>query len=378
MRLFSSIRQRLALKIFLSHLVIVAVGVFVLSGTALIQAPAALERHIVEMRTLAGNNPSLVSDLITNFNIAVVEILTVAAVASVLAAVVMSTFVARRIVDPVDRMNRASQRIADGSYGERIEVLGDDELGSLARSFNRMAETLERTEQRRLELLGNVAHELRTPLSGIKGTMEGLIDGVIPAQPETYVMVSNEVARLQRLVNDLEELSRAEAGQIRLDRRPIRLPEAVDAAVDRLRSQFDDKGVALSVQISRNLPEVMADPARLAQVLLNLLGNALQYTPTGGRVTIEARSQAQSVVTTVHDTGIGISAVDLPHIFERFYRVDKSRSRSGGGSGIGLTIAKHLVEAHGGRAWADSPGLGRGSTFSFSLPRAPSAGPTNR
>jgi len=370
MRLVTMIRQRLALKIFLSHLVIIVVGVAVLSGTALIQAPIALDRHIVEMRALTGDNPTLVTGLIANFNAAILEILAVAASASVLAAVLVSTFVARRIVGPVDRMMQASQRIADGKYAERVHVPGDDELGSLAHSFNRMAETLAWTEQRRLELLGNVAHELRTPLSGIKGTMEGLIDGLIPAEPATYVLVSGEVSRLQRLVGDLEELSRAEAGRIPLDRRPVGLADLALSVVERLRSQFEDKGVELSVEVPASVAEILADPARLSQVLLNLLGNALQYTPEGGLVTISSRRQGGSVLTSVQDTGIGISDADLPHIFERFYRVDKSRARSGGGSGIGLTIAKHLVEAHGGHIWAESAGLGRGSTFKFSLPAA--------
>jgi histidine kinase len=274
-------------------------------------------------------------------------------------------------------MMKASQRIAAGDYRQRVQVPGQDELGALARAFNQMAETLERTEQRRMELIGDVAHELRTPLSSIKGSMEGLVDGVLTADPATFLLVQREVARLQRLVHDLEELSRAEAGQVPLNPRAVAPAELVRAAADRLRPQFEDKSVSLHVDLPADgstelevLPQVRADPSRIIQVLLNLLGNALQFTPPSGQVTVRAWRDGRKVVITVQDTGIGISVEHLPHIFERFYRVDKSRSRPGGGSGIGLTIARHLVEAHGGRIWATSPGLDQGSTFSFTLPVA--------
>ncbi len=362
------LQQRLSWKLFLSYLVIIIVGVVVLAGTAEIHAPAALSRHAARMEALLGYDPSLAADLYENFHAAVNEILSIAALAAFLAAVAVSTFTARRIVGPVRAMMKASQRIAAGDYHERVLVPGQDELGALARAFNRMAETLEQTEQRRMELIGDVAHELRTPLSNIKGIMEGLIDGVLNAEPATFLNVQREVARLQRLVHDLEELSRAEAGQIPLAPRPVHLTDLVHTVADRLRPQFEDKNVSLHLDVPTSLPQVQADPGRITQVLLNLLGNALQYTPANGQVTVRARREGQEVAVVVQDSGIGIPAEHLPHIFERFYRVDKSRSRPGGGSGIGLTIAKHLVEAHGGRIWATSPGPGQGSTFSFTLP----------
>ena len=395
MRLFQTIQQRLGWKLFLSYLIIIVVGVVVLSSTAEFYAPAALARHIARMEALLGDNPALVADLDENFHAAVNEILTVAAPAAFLAAVAVSIFTARRIVGPLQAMTKASQRIAAGDYHQRVQVPGQDELGALAQAFNRMAETLERTEQRRMELIGDVAHELRTPLSSIRGTMEGLVDGVLTAEPATFLLVQREVARLQRLIHDLEELSRAEAGQVPLAPRAIAPADLVRAAADRLRPQFEDKSVSLHVELpddgstepssracpeqSRRaqaeglaevLPQVRADPSRIIQVLLNLLGNALQYTPSNGQVTVRAWRDGREVVVAVQDTGIGIAAEHVPHIFERFYRVDKSRSRPGGGSGIGLTIAKHLVEAHGGRIWATSPGPGHGSTFSFTLPIA--------
>jgi len=363
-------RQRLGWKLFLSYLIIIMVGVVVLAGTAEFHAPAALDRHIARMEALLGDNPALVADLDENFHAAVNEILVVAALAAFLAAVAVSVFTARRIVGPLQAMMKASQRIAAGDYRQRVQVLGQDELGALARAFNRMAETLERTEQRRMELIGDVAHELRTPLSSIKGIMEGLVDGVLTAEPATFLLVQREVARLQRLIHDLEELSRAEAGQVPLAPRAVAPADLVRAAADRLRPQFEDKSVSLHVDLPTDPPQIWADPSRIIQVLLNLLGNALQYTPSGGQVTVRSWRDDQEVVVAVQDTGIGIPAEHLPHVFERFYRVDKSRSRPGGGSGIGLTIARHLVEAHGGRIWATSPGPGQGSAFSFTLPIA--------
>jgi signal transduction histidine kinase len=359
MKLLETLQQRLGWKLFLSYLVIIVVGVVVLAGTAEFHAPAALARHIARMEALLGDNPSLVADLDANFHAAVNEILIVAVPAAFLAAVVVSIFTARRIVGPLQAMTKASQRIAAGDYHQRVQVPGQDELGALAWAFNRMAETLERTEQRRMELIGDVAHELRTPLSSIKGIMEGLVDGVLTAEPATFLLVQREVARLQRLVHDLEELSRAVAPA-----------DLVRAAADRLWPQFEGKSVILHVDLPADLPQIEADPGRIIQVLLNLLGNALQYTPSNGQVTVRAWRDGGEVIIIVQDTGIGISAEHLPHIFERFYRVDKSRSRPGGGSGIGLTIAKHLVEAHGGRIWATSPGHGQGSTVSFTLPIA--------
>jgi signal transduction histidine kinase len=290
--------------------------------------------------------------------------------AAVLVAVGMSFFVARRIVSPIETMTKASQRIAGGDYHQRLDVAGEDELGTLASAFNRMTETLEQTEQRRMELVGNVAHELRTPLSSINSLIEGLADGVLPPEPDTFQTARREVGRMQRLVRDLEELSRAEARQIPLDLRPVCPAELVAAAVARLQPQFEEKDVGLDVQVPDALPQVRADTTRITQVLSNLLGNALQYTPSGGQVSVRAWSEGSFVCIAVQDTGIGVSEEHLPHLFERFYRVDKSRSRAGGGSGIGLTIAKYLVEAHGGRIWAESRGPGMGSTFNLVFPIA--------
>jgi two-component system sensor histidine kinase BaeS len=375
--MFRLIRRHLSWKLFLSYLAVILIGTVVVASAAEFAVPTAFERHLRAMgRMMGANSGQLQVDLFTNFENAVTEAVALATLVAFVAALILSLFISRRVVLPVQEMMVASQRIAGGHYDERVGVPGSarpedlDELGRLAQSFNQMAASLEQTETLRLELIGNVAHELRTPLSSIQGYMEGLIDGVLPAEAETFQQVHHEAGRLQRLVRDLQELSRVEAGAFELKLQPTPVSRLVETVTARLGRQFDDKGVALHTDVAPDLPSVQADEGRIGQVLLNLVGNALQYTPPGGRVSVTARRQGDAVLLAVEDTGVGITPDQLPHVFERFYRVDKSRSRAGGGSGIGLTIARHLVEAHGGQIWAASGGIDRGSVFSFTLPVA--------
>lgn len=369
------VRQHLGWRLFFSYLIVILVGVVSLAIAAEFVTPSAFNRHMARMDMMIdGSMSGMMADLTTSFQSAVNEILAVAAFLALITAVFVSTFVTRRIVKPVQEMKAVSQRIANGRYDERVQVTGEDELADLAQSFNQMAHTLAQTETRRRQLIGDVAHELRTPLSSIKSVMEGLQDGVLSPDPQTFANIEQEVSRLQRLVDDLSELSKAEAGQIQLEIEGVDPAKLVETAVSRLRPQFIDKQVALETEIPPNLPLIKVDPARMTQVLLNLLGNALQYTPSGGRVTIQSAVSNQqigdgrSLQILITDTGIGLTAEQLRPIFERFYRADKSRSRAGGGSGIGLTISKHLVEAHNGRLTAASPGLNQGSTFTITLP----------
>jgi histidine kinase len=381
--MISVIRRHLGWKIFVSYLLVIFVGIIVLTTAAEFVVPRSFDRHLATMGSMMVNMMGSSSmgmdfdaDLFTNFRTAVNEALTIAALAAVIAAVVVSFFVSRQVVTPVREMMLASRFIADGHYEERVRVPGDpskgelDELSQLALSFNQMAAKLEQVEIRRRELIGDISHELRTPLTAIKGSMEGLVDGVLPGNEETYMGIYKEADRLQRLVSDLQELSRVEAGAFELDRKAIDVPDLLTATVERLKMQFEEKGVLLVVEIPDGLPQVQADEDRIGQVLLNLVGNAMQYTPSGGEVKIKATHQDDEISISVSDTGIGISPEHLEHLFTRFYRVDKSRSRAGGGSGIGLTIAKFLVEAHGGRIWAESAGPDLGSTFTFTLPVA--------
>jgi histidine kinase len=326
------------------------------------------------------------SDLYDNFRSAMGESLIRAGLAAFIVAVIVSIFVSRRVVSPVQEMTSVSQYIADGHYDQRVQIPGNissgdlDELDQLALSFNQMAEKLFQTEHMRRQLIGDISHELRTPLTTIKGSMEGLIDGILDPIPETFSNIHREADRLQRLVNDLQELSRVEAGAIPINQKFQKIHPIIEAIIQRLHQQFKDKGVSLDAHYSQDLPLVSTDEDRASQILINLLGNALQYTPAGGKVSVQVKPANHKthpqlpvgdwLLVSIKDTGIGIHPEHLPHLFTRFYRVDKSRSRVRGGSGIGLTIAKHLVDAHGGQIWVESQGVGKGSTFIFSIPTA--------
>lgn len=371
------VRRRLSWKLFTSYLLVILAGGLVLLLTAEFILPTAFDRHMAGMSNMMqGAMGSMMgpvdSPVLDNFRSAFNEAITLAGAAALLVAVIASALVSNRIVAPLRRLEQASRRISAGHYDERVEIgranLPVDELGQLGQQFNAMASQLEETEARRSELIGNVAHELRTPLTTIKGTLEGLIDGVLPADPATLHELRRETDRLQRLVRDLQELSRVEGGAVELDLVPRPVTAMVADSVDRLQRQYQEKGVDLAVEMPPESPVALADPDRIGQVLQNLLGNALQHTPPGGHVIVNVRMDADNAVISVVDNGVGIAPEDLPRLFERFYRADRSRARTSGGSGIGLTIAKHLVEAHGGRIWAESGGLGQGSQFSFTLP----------
>ena len=379
------VRSHLSLKLFLSYLVVILVFACVLSVSVYLTAPQAFSRHMLNMQSGEGQGfmqgmmqgrgfGGVMGGLFANFLLALRDSLSWAALAATLAGVIASLLIARQVVAPVRAMRDASQRIAHGSYSERVALPGKkseaelDELGRLALSFNEMAQRLEQTEAMRRQLIGDVAHELRTPLTTIRGSAEGLIDGVLPPEIETFEQIYREAERLGRLVEDLQELSRVEAGAYDLNKVTVSVEALVHAVVERLGRQYNDKGVRLDTHLEDGLPSVLVDADRIGQVLTNLVGNALQYTPQDGRVLISAGADADGVRISIADTGAGIGAEHLEHVFDRFYRVDKSRSRAAGGSGIGLTIARYLVEAHGGRIWADSPGEGQGSTFTFTLP----------
>lgn len=376
------LRTHLAWKVFFSYVVVVLVGVVVLATATSLSVPAAFDRHMAGMSAMMsggdmmGNAQPMEVELFTNYTASVTEVLSMAAIAALIAAVVASFLVSRQVVTPVQRMMKLSHRIAEGEYEERLTVSRGvqsnqlDELDQLALSFNQMADKLEKTEIMRRQLIGDVTHELRTPLAAIKGYMEGLMDGVLPAEPETYQQVHTEIDRLQRLLNDLQELSRVEAGAFQLMPVSVSLPGLIETIKGNLGHQFEDKGIQLETQVEPHLPNIMIDKDRILQVLTNLVGNALQYTPSGGKVSIRAARDKSEILISVSDTGIGIAPDHLPFVFNRFYRTDKSRTRASGGSGIGLTIAQSLVKAHHGRIWAESAGEGKGSSFHFTLPAA--------
>ena len=374
------IRTHLTWKVFLSYLLVVFIGGVVLITAASLSVPAAFERHLVSMNeivisgNIAGNNEQMVSDLFSQYNKAVLEAVTYAALAALVGAVLASFLISRQVVTPTLRMMSLSKRIAEGEYEERLSLPDGqqagqiDELGRLALSFNQMADKLEKTETMRRELIGDITHELRTPLTAVKGYLEGMMDGVFPADPETYQQIHSEIDRLQRLVNDLQELSRVEAGAFQLMLMPVSPASLIERIQNTLGRQFEEKNIQFEIDIEPNLPDINVDKDRIIQVLTNLVGNALQYTPSGGKVTLLVRREPSDLLFSVTDSGIGISADQIPLIFNRFYRTDKSRTRTSGGSGIGLTIARALVKAHQGKIWAVSMGEGKGSTFSFQIP----------
>jgi two-component system, OmpR family, sensor histidine kinase BaeS len=251
-------------------------------------------------------------------------------------------------------------------------VRDDDELGELSASFNTMARALDEAERRRMEVIYDLSHELRSPLSTLRGYTEGLAEGVIRPSEEIWSLLQTEADRMGRLVDDLRRLSQAEAGQLDLDLAPILPPEVVLRAAEQMRPPFEHQGVDLKISVYDNLPPVLADADRVVQILINLMSNALRHTPRAGRVTVSAGRAGGEVIFEVADTGEGLAPEHLPHVFERFYRADKSRARdeAGGGSGVGLAISKALVEAMEGRIWAESLGVGKGATFRFTLPLA--------
>ena len=302
------------------------------------------------------------------FGEAMRQALLAATLIAVVAATIVSLAVAGRIVRPVTALAAAARRIARGHYAERVPVEEGDEIGVLADSFNEMAASLETTERRRVQLVGDVAHELRTPLATLDGYLEGLEDGVIAPEPETWTLLRGEAARLTRLVDDLSELWRAEAHQV-----PLRI-DAVDVVVvardvvGRFATLAGER--RLDVSGAEGSLIARADRDRLAQIVSNYVANAIRHAPEGSAITIMATRIRDRVRVSVSDEGPGLAADQLDAVFERFYRVDAARTRQLGGAGIGLAIVRALAEAMEGRVWATSDGLGHGSTFSVELPAA--------
>ena len=287
-------------------------------------------------------------------------------------AVILTFFLSRRILAPVESLSRAAAALAQGDYSRRVAEGSKDEVGDLARTFNSMAEEMARTEEIRRNLVADVAHELRTPLSNIRGYLEALSDGLVSPDKTTLDSIHEEVVLLTRLIEDLQELAVTESGQLALQVQNCDLVDLVSKALAAMQPQAETKGVAMDIVAPQRLP-VQADPERIGQVLRNLLVNASNYTQAGGSVRVVVGVRGDEVEVAVEDTGPGIPEEELPYVFERFYRVDRSRSRATGGVGLGLTIARRLVEAHGGKMAVRSQ-LGKGSSFSFTLPAATTSG----
>jgi two-component system sensor histidine kinase BaeS len=303
----------------------------------------------------------------TQFLARVETALWIAALAALAVALVVGGLLFRSIVAPLRRLTAASQAITAGDLTVRAPVQGQDEVAQLAYAFNRMAESLAHAEEARQNQTADVAHELRTPLTVLRGALEAMLDGIYPTDRDNLLAALAQVQTLTRLVEDLRLLALADAGQLRLQTASLDLSAFLREIVEAHRLQAQEREVSLTLEMAPSLPIVQADRDRLAQVMGNLLGNALRYVSSGGHIRVHAVDRGREVTVAVADDGPGIPSQDLPYLFERFWRGDRARRRATGGSGLGLTIARSLVEAHGGRIWAESV-KEQGSTFTFSLP----------
>lgn len=286
----------------------------------------------------------------------------VAGAVALLAAALLAVILVAQLSRPLRRLILATARIAEGDLAHRVVVRTRDEIGRLGRAFNEMAEALESSERARQNLLTDVAHELRTPLSVVRGNLEGMLDGVFPLTPEALAPVYDQTLHLGELVEDLRTLTLAEAGHLELVREPTDIGELARAVVEALRPTALEDGIKVEVRADSGLLAAV-DPRRIRQVLGNLLDNALRYSPPGGTVTVAVTRVGSELHVSVQDQGPGVPPADLPHVFERFYQGDKSRT--GEGTGLGLAIARELVQAHGGRIWVENRG---GAVFTFTLP----------
>lgn len=351
----------------LSHLTVVAASSVSIIVVATIVSPSFLRAHLMDMPAMMGDmTAAMNSQLEEAFRVSLSQVLLVAVAVSATVAVIAGLVSSRRLLEPITAVRQAARRMADGHYTERLSLPADLELAALATDINRLAETLERTELRRIRLLNDVAHELRTPLSTIEGYMEAILDGVLEPSPDVIASVAAESRRLKRLAGDISVLSRAEEGALDLSMSAVDLTALANSVVDHLRPQFESNGVFL-VLAGGPSATLQGDHDRLVQVLTNLVGNALNHTPSGGTVTISWTRQRDEMVVDIDDTGTGIRSDQIDQVFERFFR---GEAASPGGTGVGLTIARGIVQLHGGELTAHSPGPGLGSTFRLTLPSA--------
>ncbi len=297
------------------------------------------------------------------------QTLLIAGISGVVIAIVLGAVFTRQIVAPLSKVAAAAGRVAQGDFKQKVNIGGAGELDQLGKAFNSMAATLERDQQERRDMVADIAHELRTPLTVLQGNIEAMQDGLLPPDNAHLASLHQETLLLARLVDDLRTLSLVEAGQLEFRTKSVNLKALSSQVLESFQALLSSKHIEANLDGPDNLPEVSVDPERTAQVLRNLINNAIHYTPEGGKIAVRLGAEARGVNVSIIDTGIGISPEDLTRVFDRFYRVDRSRARSTGGSGLGLAIVKQLVEAQGGRVWAESS-PGKGSNFSFWLPLA--------
>ena len=290
-----------------------------------------------------------------------------ATLAAILIALVLGVFLARTLTRPLRELTAAARAMARGELKQQVPVRSRDELGDLAAAFNQMSADLVHANHLRLQMTADIAHDLRTPLTVIAGYLEALRDGVLSPSPDRFETMYQESQHLKRLVEDLRTLSLADAGELTLNAEPVPPGIILEQAAAAYRHLAEQKGITLHLELGPQLPTIRVDPDRMAQVLGNLISNALRYTPAGGQVTLAAQRQADHVALTVQDTGVGVAPEELPHIFDRFYRADESRQAAEEESGLGLAIAKSLTEACGGAISVESM-PGEGTKFTIVCP----------
>ncbi|GAB2921932.1 HAMP domain-containing sensor histidine kinase [Micromonospora polyrhachis] len=363
------LRLGLARRLFAAQTLVVLAGSITLGLVAVAVGPAIFHDHL---RQIAGHvDPDTARHVEEAYASASAVSLVVALVAALAAALAVSAYVARRVAHPVGQLAAAATDIAVGHYTTRVAAPGlGAEFDTVVTAFNAMAGRLAEIEATRRRLLADLGHELRTPVATIEAYVDAAEDGVLVPDEETWAVLRAQTGRLRRLAEDLAAVSRAEEHQLDLHPRRIAVADLVGTAVAAAHPRYTDQGVTLSEQVGADLPEVDVDAERIGQVLGNLLDNALRHTPSGGVVTVTADRDPAGVRITVVDTGEGIAAEHLPHVFERFYRADAARYRTRHGSGIGLAIVRAIITDHGGRVTADSSGLGAGTTIVVTLPAA--------
>lgn len=358
--------RRLRSRLVVSHLIVALAAL----GTVLVAVSLVGPGYFADaMGHRPGDQVGRQMDAATlmAFQDAIRTALVVAAAIALAAAILMALAISSRIATPVTRLVAAARRVAAGHYAERVPETGEGEVGELAQTFNAMAGSLEATERRRMQLVGDVAHELRTPLATLDGYLEGLQDSVVEASPDTWTLLRRETGRLNRLVDDLAQLWRAEARQLPLTTESVDVSTLAADVVEQFRAPGATRNLTITTHLQAGLT-VLADRDRLAQVMGNYLSNAIRYGPDGSEIVVSAHRAEDNVILVVRDHGPGLTPEQREHVFERFYRIAPSRSRALGGSGIGLAIVRALADAMGGRAWVESDGPGTGSSFMVSLP----------
>lgn len=357
-------------RTFLAFALVVAASVLSAAIVALIVGPPLFHEHLLELGHTGGS--AEMAHVEQAFLDAGVRSLGAGLVVALALATLLAWWETRRLRRPLDELTSAARRLESGDYVARVPVgTGSPEFDAVAEAFNGMAQRLDATEESRRRLLSDVAHELRTPLSTLTAELEAIGDGLVPWDREGYELLAQQAARLQRIANDLNDVSRAEEGRFELDRHPVPAALLVEQAVATFRPRYTAKDVELEGTADGGI--VVADTQRVGQILGNLLENALRHTPAGGRVAVDAQTVRAETRITVTDTGDGLTADQRDQVFDRFYRTDTSRAWDAGGSGIGLTISRSLARAHGGSLTVTSPGPGGGTTFTLVLPAT--AGP---